>query len=157
MSELIVANRYAKSLLDLAIEKKVVDEVYKDMADFAASCEKSQELVLAMKSPIIKHSDKLAILTKLFKKSFNPVSFSIFEIITNKNRESVLPAIAKQFVVQYSNYKGIQKAEVIDSLQNELFNAQTINGRYELSLENLKQKHPQAAADFIYFMEHETE
>ena len=85
MSELIVANRYAKSLLDLAIEKKVVDEVYKDMADFAASCEKSQELVLAMKSPIIKHSDKLAILTKLFKKSFNPVSFSIFEIITNKN------------------------------------------------------------------------
>lgn len=116
MSELIVANRYAKSLLDLAIEKKVVDEVYKDMADFAASCEKSQELVLAMKSPIIKHSDKLAILTKLFKKSFNPVSFSIFEIITNKNRESVLPAIAKQFVVQYSNYKGIQKAEVITSV-----------------------------------------
>ena len=51
----------------------------------------------------------------------------------------------------------IQKAEVIDSLQSELFNAQTINGRYELSLENLKEKHPQAAADFIYFMEHETE
>jgi hypothetical protein len=51
----------------------------------------------------------------------------------------------------------IQKAELIDSLQNELFNAQTINGRYEISLENLKMKHPQAAADFIYYMEHETE
>ena len=51
----------------------------------------------------------------------------------------------------------IQKAELIDSLQNELFNEQTINGRYEMSLENLKMKHPQAAADFIYYMEHETE
>ncbi len=115
MSELIVANRYAKSLLDLAIEKKAVDAVYKDMADFAESCEASQDLVLAMKSPIIKHTDKLAILTKLFKKSFNPISFAIFEIITNKNRERVLPAIAKQFIGLYADYKGIQKAEVTSS------------------------------------------
>ena len=35
----------------------------------------------------------------------------------------------------------IQKAEVIDSLQSELFNAQTINGRYELSLENRSEEH----------------
>lgn len=115
MSELIVASRYAKSLLDLAIEKKAVDQVYKDMLNFAESCEASQDLVLAMKSPIIKHSDKLAILTKLFKKSFSPISFSIFEIITNKNRERVLPAIAKQFVALYADYKGIQKAEVISA------------------------------------------
>ncbi|MEY4382994.1 MAG: hypothetical protein RI995_536 [Bacteroidota bacterium] len=115
MSELIVANRYAKSLLDLAIEKKAVDAVYKDMVDFAESCDASQDLVLAMKSPIIKHSDKLAILTKLFKKSFNPISFAIFEIITNKNREKVLPAIAKQFISLYAEHKGIQKAEVISA------------------------------------------
>lgn len=115
MSELIVANRYAKSLLDLAVEKKAVEDVYKDMLDFVESCDASQELVLAMKSPIIKHTDKLAILTKLFKKTFNPISFSIFEIITKKNRESFLPAIAKQFVNLYSEHKGIQKAEVISS------------------------------------------
>ncbi|MEY2793964.1 MAG: hypothetical protein RJA76_1956 [Bacteroidota bacterium] len=115
MSELIVANRYAKSLLDLAIEKKAVDAVYKDMVDFAESCEASQDLVLAMKSPIIKHTDKLAILSKLFKKSFNPISFAIFEIITNKNREKVLPAIAKQFINLYADFKGIQKAEVLSS------------------------------------------
>ena len=44
-----------------------------------------------------------------------------------------------------------------DSLHDELFNAKVEAGRYELSLEELKQKHPQAAADFIYYMEHETE
>jgi F-type H+-transporting ATPase subunit delta len=65
-----------------------------------------------MKSPIIKHHTKLTILTKLFKANFNPVTFSIFEIITNKNREMLLPAIASAFVDQYKAFKGIIKAEV---------------------------------------------
>jgi F-type H+-transporting ATPase subunit delta len=33
-------------------------------------------------------------------------------IITNKNRESILPAIAKQFINLYTEHKGIQKAEI---------------------------------------------
>jgi F-type H+-transporting ATPase subunit delta len=112
MSELIVAHRYAKSLLDFAIEKNVVDAVYTDMVGFKETCEGSKDLVLALKSPIIKHYTKLAILNKLFKSIFNPVTYSIFVIITNKNRESILPAIAKQFINLYSEHKGIQKAEI---------------------------------------------
>ena len=86
MSELIVAHRYAKSLLDFAIEKNAVEAVAKDMIDFAETCDASHELVLALKSPIIKHYTKLAILAKLFKDKFNPVTYGIFVIITNKNR-----------------------------------------------------------------------
>ena len=108
MSELIVAHRYAKSLLDFAIEKNVVDAVYTDMVGFKETCEGSKDLVLALKSPIIKHYTKLAILNKLF----NPVTYSIFVIITNKNRESILPAIAKQFINLYTEFKGIQKADI---------------------------------------------
>ena len=51
----------------------------------------------------------------------------------------------------------IQKAETIDSLQTELFNAQTMNGRYELSLEHLYEINPKAGKQFSDFMEHETE
>ena len=51
----------------------------------------------------------------------------------------------------------IQKGELIDSLQAELFNAQTINGRYELSLEHLYEINPKAGKQFEDFMEHETE
>lgn len=112
MSELIVAHRYAKSLLDFAIEKNVVDAVYTDMQGFKETCDGSKELVLALKSPIIKHYTKLAILEKLFKAIFNPVTYSIFVIITQKNRERILPAIAKQFIDLYTDYKGIQKAEI---------------------------------------------
>jgi F-type H+-transporting ATPase subunit delta len=88
MSELIVAHRYAKSLLDFAIEKNVVDAVYTDMQGFKETCDGSKELVLALKSPIIKHYTKLAILEKLFKAIFNPVTYSIFVIITQKKQRA---------------------------------------------------------------------
>jgi len=51
----------------------------------------------------------------------------------------------------------IQKAELVDSLEAELFNAKTINGRYELSLEHLYEVNPKAGKEFTNFMEHETE
>lgn len=45
----------------------------------------------------------------------------------------------------------------IDSLHDESFIISTINGRYELSLEHLKEVHPKAAAEFEYFMNTKTE
>jgi hypothetical protein len=51
----------------------------------------------------------------------------------------------------------IEKANLIDSLNDELFILQTQNGRYELSLEHLYEINPKAAKEFTNFMEHETE
>jgi hypothetical protein len=51
----------------------------------------------------------------------------------------------------------IQKANTIDSLSDEIFNLQTQNGRYELSLEHLYEVNPKAAKEFTNFMENETE
>jgi hypothetical protein len=51
----------------------------------------------------------------------------------------------------------IERANVIDSLHDELFQAKVQNGRYELSLEHLYEVNPSAAKEFINFMEHETE
>jgi len=51
----------------------------------------------------------------------------------------------------------IQKANTIDSLSDEIFNLQTQNGRYELSLEHLYEVNPKAGKEFTNFMENETE
>jgi len=51
----------------------------------------------------------------------------------------------------------IQKAEVIDSLNAEIFNLQNMNGRYELSLEHLYEVNPKAAKQFDDYLQHETE
>jgi len=51
----------------------------------------------------------------------------------------------------------IQKAQTIDSLSAEIFNLQSMNGRYELSLDHLKEVNPKAAKQFEDFLYKETE
>jgi hypothetical protein len=51
----------------------------------------------------------------------------------------------------------IQKAELIDSLQNELFVIQTVNARYEIALELLKEENPKAAEAYELILTTKTE
>jgi len=54
----------------------------------------------------------------------------------------------------------IEKAELsnkCDSLHDELFIEKVQNGRYELSLEHLKEINPKAAKEFEDYLNHETE
>ena len=45
----------------------------------------------------------------------------------------------------------------IDTLYDDSFNTSTVNGRYELSLEHLKEVNPKAAQEFVNFMNTQTE
>ena len=106
------ASRYIKSLLGLAIEKGVLEEVNQDMQLFAKVCKENKSFGLLLKSPIIKHDKKREILDKIFKGKVNPLTLSIFDILTQKNREPLLPAIATDFHAAYNAYKGVSKATV---------------------------------------------
>ena len=129
MSDFKVASRYAKSLLDLSIEKGVVEEVHKDMQTFFDVCNSNRDFQLMLKNPIVNHSKKLKILDEIFSKKFHPVSLSIFKLITAKQRESYLPAISRQFLLQYNIHKGVESAQVTTTfpltaeLRNEFIQA----------------------------------
>jgi len=111
MSDIRVASRYAKSLLELSAEKGVLETVHKDMVNFIKTCEENRDLYLMLKNPIIKHDKKRKILNLVFSKA-DKLTLAIFDIITRKNRESILLEIAKQFNVQYNIYNSIEKASV---------------------------------------------
>jgi len=112
MADFKAASRYVRSLLGLAQEQGVLEEVHKDMQLIADTCDKNFELVALLRSPIIKHDKKHAILTSIFKGKVHKLTLAIFEIITRKNRESLLPSIAKEFHNAYNDFKGIQKASI---------------------------------------------
>lgn len=113
MSVSIVASRYAKSLIELAKEQNVLEEVYQDMLLFKDTADKNRGLMLALKSPIVRHEKKLGILKSLFESRVNPVSYAIYTIITKKNRESILDEIAAEFIKSYNLFRGIQRATVV--------------------------------------------
>jgi F-type H+-transporting ATPase subunit delta len=116
MAESRAAFRYVKSLLGLAVERNALEAVHKDMLLFSGAIAKSRQLELLLHSPVIKHDKKLAILKKLFSGKMNALTLSFFEIITRKNRESILVNIARDFHNAYNEYKGIGKAQVITTI-----------------------------------------
>ncbi|MBC8110357.1 MAG: ATP synthase F1 subunit delta [Verrucomicrobia bacterium] len=130
------AHRYAKALLELSLEKGVLEEVHNDMKDFVEICNQSRDLELMLKSPIVPHFKKFTIMEALFKGKVHPVTFSIFEIITKKNREEILREIAESFHLQYNVFNKIQPARIIttfaldESLRKEFADmVQKISGK----------------------------
>ena len=51
----------------------------------------------------------------------------------------------------------IKKEKIIDSLQTKVFETQTLNGQYELTLDHLKNVNPKAAQQFQNYILSETE
>lgn len=117
MADFRVASRYVKSLLGLAEEQGVLEEVHKDMQLIDKACNDNYELVVMLRSPVIKHDKKKIILEKIFKGKVHKLTLAILDIVTRKNREAILPAIAKEFHNAYNIHKGIQKATITTTIQ----------------------------------------
>jgi F-type H+-transporting ATPase subunit delta len=112
MADTRAASRYVRSLLTLAVEKGVLEEVHQDMLLFAKVCAENRAFALMLRNPIVKHEKKREVLEQVFKGKVNAMTMAILDILTRKNREPLLPTIAVDFHTAYNTYKGIGKASV---------------------------------------------
>ena len=72
MAQSKVSNRYAKALLNLAIEQKSLDACYNDMVLLNSSCVENKDLALMLKSPIVNTDKKNEILNQIKKGLIKP-------------------------------------------------------------------------------------
>lgn len=111
-----VTSRYAKSLIDLAQEKNMLENVKNDMSSFIEVYKANPTFALTLGSPIIDNKTKIAILTGLFKGKVSDLTLRFFELASAKKRESILIAIAEQFLTFYNEIKGIKNVEVFTAI-----------------------------------------
>jgi F-type H+-transporting ATPase subunit delta len=107
MNVSLVAERYAKALFDIALEKGAVEEVYQDSLLITKACEESRDLRLLLKSPIINSGKKLTIIRDIFGKNIHQITLTYLLIMVRKNRESFIPAIAGQLAELHQAYRNI--------------------------------------------------
>jgi F-type H+-transporting ATPase subunit delta len=113
MSNHRVAYAYAKSLMELAIERGQLEEVNRDFQHLAELSKSNRDLDLALRNPIISADKKLKVLNALFeKRATTKATLAFFEILCRKNRIDVITDIAKEFQSQYQVHNSIQVAEV---------------------------------------------
>ncbi|PBQ32000.1 ATP synthase F1 subunit delta [Sphingobacteriaceae bacterium] len=109
---MIVANRYAKSLMELAVESKQLDAVRADMKTIEQVCAENREFELFLNSPVIKTDKKLVVMSSLFKGKISDLTLSFLNLVTSKHRESIIHEITKAFEDQYRSDKNIFTAVV---------------------------------------------
>lgn len=107
MREIRVANRYAKALIELAIEMKLLEQVKADMDLLLQVCDQNREFLLMLKSPVIRDQKKKAILEQIFTGKIQELSLKFMLVITRNRREAVIQEIANQFIVLYREYHRI--------------------------------------------------
>lgn len=125
MSEYRVASRYAKSLITLAQEQGLLEEVHNDIQLFSKICHENRDFTMMLKNPIINNYMKSQILREIFEGKVHEITTAFFDIVTKKNREMLLPEISSEFHLQYNIINEISLANVAtvfqldDSLRDE--------------------------------------
>ncbi len=95
------------------------------------------------------------------KKFINPLltfgtTMALLYVIYGQNEQ--LTKLKSEQVKVYNVPLAVDSLQnIIDSLETETFSTLSINGRYELSLEHLREVNPKAAKQFEDYMSHETE
>src|SRR5438105_3956804 len=104
-----LATRYAKSLLDLAVERNSVDAVLKDMQVLDEICRISHEFTVMLRSPVISGDKKLHVIAEVLKgRSMNELTDGFIKLLVAKGRELNLAEIAQAYITQYNKLKNIR-------------------------------------------------
>ena len=123
-----LAYRYAKSILDLAIEKGQLEQVYNDMLYLQQVTKLSRDFLNLLKSPIVSADRKLAVVNAIVGGNVGELTNAFTKLLVNKGREGGLPEIITAFIQQYKSRKGIYTVKlttatpISDELKNSIIN-----------------------------------
>ncbi|MDR3046701.1 MAG: ATP synthase F1 subunit delta [Bacteroidales bacterium] len=115
MKNVKLANRYAKSLFDFALEKQELETVYKDSKTVLEILQQNRELYTVLESPVIPHSKKSKIFLALFKDTLHPITLAFLRLLLLKKREPSLALILTEFEAYYYKFHNIKKVDLISA------------------------------------------
>jgi F-type H+-transporting ATPase subunit delta len=116
MSVAKIANRYAKSLIDLSVDKNVLDEVVRDTRGFL-ELTANKDFGVFLKSPIIHADKKIEVLVELLGGKVRPELLDFFKMVVRKGREGILPDILTVVEDKYNEMKGVTRVVITSAVE----------------------------------------
>ena len=123
-----LAGRYAKSLIDLSIEKGQLEKVYADMQWLQAVCKSNPDFVNLLRSPVISSDKKQKIVKAVTDGKISELTALFDQLLISKNRENYLPEIVTAFISQYKIHKNIHivkltvASPISEATKNDIIN-----------------------------------
>lgn len=105
--------RYAKALLDLAVEAKSLPRVEKDLKSFKRMYDSSADLKRLAESPVLGSQDKASALTAVAKQAkLSALTQQFIGTVAGNRRAADLPGIISAFMDMVARRRGSQVAKV---------------------------------------------
>lgn len=107
-----LAERYTKALMQLAQEKNNLEKIADDIKVVASTFSENPDIEGFFVSPIISKEDKKEILEKSFKGKVDEDVYNFLNILVDKNRMFILPAVMNILQEKLLNVANILEIEV---------------------------------------------
>ncbi len=107
-----LAQRYAKSLIDISMEMKQMDAVRQDILLLQKIIQQSREFEVMLNSPIIKSDKKFKIIQAVTQGKISTIFDTFLHLLCNKHREANLPGIVSSFLDQYNKINNLHTAKL---------------------------------------------
>lgn len=111
MSQSTVARRYSQALFQLALEKKVVQEVNEDLQELVKVVEGNPEFITLLTAPKFSIERKKKMVGEIFANA-QPIVKNTLEILIDKKRMNEVIAIAESYKVLAAESQGAAEATV---------------------------------------------
>ena len=105
MNDTRAAIRYAKAILDIAVDNKATAAVENDMRSVVKTISDSKELKDMLSSPIIKSESKKKALNNIFS-GVNPITEGMIRLLVNNKRIGMLNDVALKYIILNEKLKG---------------------------------------------------
>ena len=115
MDHSLITVRYAKAFFSLAKEKQLLEPLKKDIETISGICTESNDFILLLESPIVKVSQKISLLTQIFKGNISELTLNFLTLIADNKRESHIPGICRNILNLYRENQGVKLATVTTS------------------------------------------
>jgi F-type H+-transporting ATPase subunit delta len=97
LKENVLAKRYAKALFEISNERRILDNVRKDIAFFDENLRGNSDLRLFLHSKGISKKEKIATIEKLLQDRVSNVFFNFITLLLKKNRASLFSTVVLEF------------------------------------------------------------
>lgn len=128
------AGRYAKALLELALDQKKIEVIESNMQQILTVAEEAHDFQVFLNSPLIKVDKKIEVIKSIFG-NFDALSISFLELVSNNGRESYITEIAHSFLNQLKEHRGIVPVTIISAQKLDAKTKEQITSKISASIQ----------------------
>ena len=115
----LIAKRWAKALMELAIENEGIskEDILDDLKEVSENINSSKELAEAINNPSISVEEKQIVLCKLFQNKLMPIVYNFIIALNLKRRINIIDVIAQEFEKELEEMKNIVRVKVTSAIE----------------------------------------